>query len=144
VLATQERAALLVHGDLSRRNIIMRSERRIWQVSAFIDWERACAGTPLVDIGHVLRYEGDETAVHLERGFIASGGTLPKGWLRLARLIDAVLLLGALTEIDLPKSAALEIAVNHSPHNRHAVDGVLAGRMQYPTPQLAHMGVSQR
>ena len=110
ILVALERETSLVHGDCSRRNIIVHSERRTWRLSAFIDWELACSGSSLVDIGHVLRYESDAYAAYLERGYVDSGGKLPNGWLMIARLIDAVLLFGALTKKELPQSAALEIA----------------------------------
>ena len=47
----------LVHGDFGKRNVLVREEQGRWKVAAVLDWEFAVAGSPLIDIGHFLRYD---------------------------------------------------------------------------------------
>lgn len=102
---------VLVHGDFSRSNILL-DQARLGRVAAFIDWERACAGSQLYDVAHFLRYEDERNPLlepHFSNGFIASGGALSADWRRCARVVDAAALAGALTKPGLPAPATLEI-----------------------------------
>ena len=61
-------------------------------VRAVLDWEFACAGSILADVGHLLRpplgpRDGFEGA--LAEGLTAAGGWLPAGWQHAARLLDS-------------------------------------------------------
>jgi aminoglycoside phosphotransferase (APT) family kinase protein len=85
--------AALVHADYQGKNLLMRPVGTAWQVAAVLDWEFAFAGTPIFDLGILLRYadalpEGYAEAV--ARGYTAGGGSLPADWPRLARLNDLV------------------------------------------------------
>lgn len=81
----------LVHGDFKGSNILMRRERGVWATAAVLDWEFAWAGTPLSDVGQMIRYD---RAFHpaftpaFARSFAAHGGALPQGWKRTARMLD--------------------------------------------------------
>lgn len=44
----------------------------MWAVAAILDWELAFSGSPLLDVGHFLRYELDATPLrepHFSRAF---------------------------------------------------------------------------
>jgi hypothetical protein len=46
-----------------------------------LDWEFAFLGSPLLDVGHFLRYERAARPLrepHLSRGFLEDGGKLPE------------------------------------------------------------------
>jgi aminoglycoside phosphotransferase (APT) family kinase protein len=47
----------LVHADFKGINILVQQRSTRWNVAAVLDWEFAFAGTPLFDIGQMLRYE---------------------------------------------------------------------------------------
>jgi len=88
----------LVHCDYGNRNIVVREGPAGWHVAAVLDWEFAVAATPLIDIGHFLRYDRPgrpRVEPHFSRGYTEAGGTLPDGWRSLARVID----LSALVEL---------------------------------------------
>jgi hypothetical protein len=66
-----------------------------------IDWESAAIASPLVDPGQLFRYLGRYDAAFVaefERGYREAGGTLPEGWLRTARLLDATAIVDILDE----------------------------------------------
>lgn len=102
----------LVHGDFSRRNLILRQLAGRWVVAAVLDWEFAVSSSPLADVGHFLRYErSDRPAAepHFRAGYLEGGGRLPPAWRRLARLVDLVALCEALTHDGLPHAATAEV-----------------------------------
>ncbi len=116
-LSQIDNQAHLVHGDFGKRNILVRrsagahpSEK--WTVAAVLDWEFAVSGSPLMDVGHILRYERTARPLlepDFSRGFTDAGGRLPSNWRRMARLIDCVALCEALTHDALAEEFALEI-----------------------------------
>ncbi|HTI14276.1 MAG TPA: aminoglycoside phosphotransferase family protein [Dictyobacter sp.] len=84
-------ATTLVHSDYKGFNILVRQQQQHWKVAAVLDWEFAMAGSQLMDIGNMLRYE------HLlppdfERAFMAGyrdqGGHLPPHWKQITKLVD--------------------------------------------------------
>jgi aminoglycoside phosphotransferase (APT) family kinase protein len=88
--------AVLAHGDFKPWNLLARAEDGAWRVSGVLDWEFACAATPLLDFATFLRDEqarpagfGDAFAT----AYRAAGGALPNGWRRLTRLVDLLNLL---------------------------------------------------
>ena len=102
----------LVHGDFSRRNLILRQLAGRWIVAAVLDWEFAISGSPLADVGHFLRYErSGPPAVepHFRAGYLDGGGRLPPEWRRLARLVDLVALCEVLTHDGLSDATAAEV-----------------------------------
>ncbi|MFN7920254.1 MAG: phosphotransferase [Bryobacteraceae bacterium] len=111
-LAGVRRERFLVHGDFGKRNVLVCGDGQGWAVSGVIDWEFAVAGSPLADIGHLLRYERvlrPALEPHFSNGYVSGGGSLPDGWRRLARVVDAVSLSRSLTR-KLPSAIASEIA----------------------------------
>lgn len=89
----------LVHADYKRSNILMSrtvsSGRSAtgWRVAAVLDWEFACAGPPLIDVGIFLR-AGSALPAGFRESFAAryveAEGVLPADWLPLSRLVDVV------------------------------------------------------
>lgn len=84
-------ARSLVHSDFKGFNILVRQSRGRWRVSAVLDWEFAFAGSPLVDIGNMLRYSHLHTPTfesEFLRGYREQGGKLPTAWKKAAKLND--------------------------------------------------------
>jgi fructokinase len=94
LLAVVEHHAMLVHGDFGGLNIIVSRTHEAPEVAALIDWEYAHSGTPLVDLGSMLRRPGHETAPWFEeelvRGYRQAGGILPENWRQVSRVVDLV------------------------------------------------------
>ncbi len=83
----------LVHSDFGPGNTLVRYSGAKWEVSAVLDWEFAFSGSPLVDIGHFLRFEDERWPLvepGFSRGFLEGGGTLPENWRMLSRIADIV------------------------------------------------------
>ncbi|BCB03658.1 phosphotransferase family protein [Bacillus sp. KH172YL63] len=85
----------LIHSDFNPLNILVDEDGSDISISAILDWEYAFSGTPLIDIGNMLRYEGVSTS-GLEDPFIESylnhGGSLPDQWLLKSKLVDLLAL----------------------------------------------------
>jgi aminoglycoside phosphotransferase (APT) family kinase protein len=92
----------LVHGDFGGRNILVRAAgARRWEVSGVLDWESAATGAAPWDVGHLFRYPRRYSPAFraaFARGYRAAGGTLPRDWWRLSRLLDATNLVATLDE----------------------------------------------
>jgi aminoglycoside phosphotransferase (APT) family kinase protein len=102
----------LVHGDFSRRNLLVERLGERWKVTAVLDWEFAVSGSPLCDMGNFLRYERASRALaepHFSAGYLHAGGTLPDDWRRLTRLVDLVALCEMLTRDQLPDAVVSEL-----------------------------------
>ena len=111
-LAAVDNGVSLVHGDFGKRNLLMRKLKGTWTVAAVLDWEFAVSGSPLIDIGHFLRYEYTSRPLaepHFSEGFLRPGGTLPEGWRRLARVVDSIALCESLTHDTLPDAVVPEL-----------------------------------
>ena len=81
-----EEGPCLVHNDFGTRNILVRQENGKWVVAAILDWELAFSGSPLLDVGHFLRYERSGAPLsepHFSHGFVEHGGQLPDNWREL-------------------------------------------------------------
>jgi fructokinase len=81
-------------------------------VTAVLDWEFATSGSPLTDVGHFLRYECVSRPVaepHFSEGYLQTGGKLPDGWRRLARVVDLIALCESLTHDELPHDIVAEL-----------------------------------
>ncbi|WP_099156754.1 phosphotransferase family protein [Virgibacillus ndiopensis] len=85
----------LVHGDFNPLNILAKNSHNNINITGLLDWEYAFSGSPLMDIGNMLRYE-DVHHTHFLSSFISSyqnsGGTLPDKWLQKAKLLDLIAL----------------------------------------------------
>lgn len=102
----------LVHCDFGNRNILVDRVNRRWQVVAVLDWEFAISGSPLLDVGHFLRYEKREESLresYFSRAFIEFGGVLPTDWRRISQVLDLTGLVHCLTHEQLPDDVADEI-----------------------------------
>ncbi len=92
-LSAVEHQSLLVHGDFNGANVIVRTAPEPPGVSAVIDWEYAHSGTPLVDLGSMLRRAVNRPAwfeEELIRGYHEEGGFLPENWRQVSRIVDLV------------------------------------------------------
>lgn len=77
-----------------------------------LDWEFAVSSSPLLDVGHFLRYEPHDASLrepYFSRAFVESGGVLPDDWRRLSQVLDLTGLVHNLTHPQLPDDIALEI-----------------------------------
>ena len=111
-LRTLDHDRHLVHSDFGNRNILVDCMNGRWQVTAVLDWEFAFSGSPLLDVGHFLRYETRHTPLrepHFSRAFVESGGSLPDDWRRLAQVVDLTGLVECLTHDRLPDDVVSEI-----------------------------------
>lgn len=81
----------LVHSDFKSFNILVQPLEGHWNITAVLDWEFACAGPPIFDIGNMLRYEHQLTPTfesEFINGYRENGGHLPPAWKRVAKLVD--------------------------------------------------------
>jgi aminoglycoside phosphotransferase (APT) family kinase protein len=104
--------ATLAHGDFNSPNILVRQEGGHWTVAAILDWEFAFAGSILVDIGNMLRYERPgqpRYEPHFSRGLADAGVDLPDDWFLRARLADLPALCELLTREDVPDAVVAEL-----------------------------------
>jgi aminoglycoside phosphotransferase (APT) family kinase protein len=111
-LAALDNGASLVHGDFGKPNLLMRRVAGTWTVAAVLDWEFAVSGSPLIDLGHFLRYECASRPLaepHFSDGYLQAGGTLPEGWRRLSRVVDSIALCESLTRDALPDTVVAEL-----------------------------------
>jgi aminoglycoside phosphotransferase (APT) family kinase protein len=103
----------LVHGDFSRRNVLVSQAKGRWAVAVILDWEFAVASAPLTDLANFLRYERASRPLaepSFSNGYSRAGGSLPEDWRRLARLVDLVALCDMLTRDSLPDDVTFELA----------------------------------
>jgi aminoglycoside phosphotransferase (APT) family kinase protein len=111
-LASLDDERSLVHCDFSSRNLLVRERGGQWAIAAVLDWEFAVSASPLVDVGHFLRYErtpksGVEPEFSL--AFTRAGGRLPADWLPLSRVLDLTALCEMLSRPMLPDAVVPEI-----------------------------------
>jgi len=93
-------ARQLVHSDYNGKNLLAVASRGRWSVSAVLDWEFAFSGSPLTDIGNMLRFR-DEQPPGFGDGFIGgyqdAGGALPPDWREVSEALDLYALADLLT-----------------------------------------------
>ena len=101
----------LVHCDFGNNNLLVSAESGRWQVAAVLDWELAISGSPLLDIGHFLRYDYalQWREPYFSRAFIEHGGSLPADWQSIVRVLDLTALIECLTHEGLPADVKTEI-----------------------------------
>jgi aminoglycoside phosphotransferase (APT) family kinase protein len=102
----------LVHCDFGSRNILLNRVNGRWQVVAVLDWEFALSGSPLIDVGHFMRYEIRDTPLrepYFSHAFVESGGFLPEDWRQISLVLDLTALVEFLTHEHLPEDVATEI-----------------------------------
>jgi aminoglycoside phosphotransferase (APT) family kinase protein len=93
-------ARQLVHSDYNGKNLLAAVSDGRWSISAVLDWEFAFSGSPLTDIGNMLRFP-DEHPPGFADGFIAgyrdAGGDLPERWRDISEALDLYALADFLT-----------------------------------------------
>jgi aminoglycoside phosphotransferase (APT) family kinase protein len=93
-------ARQLVHADYNAKNLLVTAGTGGWSVSAVLDWEFACSGSPLADIGNMLRFGEQIPAPFADSfiaGYVAAGGELPARWRELSAALDLYALADFLT-----------------------------------------------
>ena len=102
----------LVHSDFGNRNLLVDCINGCWQVVAVLDWEFSLSGSPLLDVGHFLRYDRGGVSLlepFFSRAFVEFGGVLPEDWRRISRVLDLTGLVHCLTHPQLPDDVTREI-----------------------------------
>ena len=98
--ASAAAARQLVHSDYNGKNLLAVRRHGRWSVSAVLDWEFAFSGSPLVDIGNMLRFR-DAHPPGFGDGFIGgyqdAGGSLPPDWREISEALDLYALADLLT-----------------------------------------------
>jgi aminoglycoside phosphotransferase (APT) family kinase protein len=107
--------ACLVHADFNPKNLLAERTEDGWKVTV-LDWEFAFSGSPLTDLGNVLRF--GETA--FTRGVVSGYGPLPERWRETARALDLFALAEFLTRppkqpLDAKILALARSVAQHSP-----------------------------
>ncbi|MEV6732991.1 phosphotransferase family protein [Streptomyces sp. NPDC051364] len=90
----------LVHCDFNPKNVLVQRRAGQWAVAAVLDWELAFSGSPLFDVGNMLRFAHEYPpafTVGFVEGFLGGNGRLPGDWLRLSRTLDLFALADILT-----------------------------------------------
>jgi aminoglycoside phosphotransferase (APT) family kinase protein len=99
-------ASHLVHADFRKPNLLVARHAGGWRVTAVLDWEFCHSGTPLFDIGILLRGDPGQDPV-FEQSFAAAfqegGGSLPSNWRRVAQFLDLINLCDFLSRKDPPE-----------------------------------------
>jgi fructokinase len=93
VLGAVDGARSLVHSDYNPKNVMVRAAEDGWLVTAVLDWEFGFAGSPLADVGNLVRFDDDyppRFAPGVEEGLRVSGADLPPDWRTMALLLDCV------------------------------------------------------
>jgi aminoglycoside phosphotransferase (APT) family kinase protein len=94
------RARQLVHSDYNGKNLLVVGGDGRWSISAVLDWEFAFSGSPLTDVGNMLRFR-DSKPPGFADGFIAgyrdAGGQLPERWREISEALDLYALADFLT-----------------------------------------------
>jgi len=100
VAAATAHSRQLVHSDYNGKNLLAVRRGRLWSISAVLDWEFAFSGSPLTDVGNMLRFSSRYPPGFAD-GFIAgyqeAGGPLPPGWREISEALDLYALADFLT-----------------------------------------------
>jgi len=102
----------LVHGDYSRRNLLVHRAGDRWKIAAVLDWEFAVSASPLCDVANFLRYELAAQPIsepHFSAGYVEAGGSLPGNWRSLSKRVDLSALCDMLTREHLAAHLVEEI-----------------------------------
>jgi aminoglycoside phosphotransferase (APT) family kinase protein len=93
-------ARQLVHSDYNGKNLLAVERAGRWSISAVLDWEFAYSGSPLADIGNMLRPRAgrpDGFAGAFIAGYRDAGGLLPPRWREISEALDLYALADFLT-----------------------------------------------
>jgi len=108
--------AVLCHGDYGTENVLIDRSEQLW----VLDWEFACSGHPLLDLGHLLRTPLlAEVPFHdaVAAGYRSEGGILTDDWPRWARVLDLFAWVGFAGRPHIGPDTLAEV--------RHRIDRVL-------------------
>jgi aminoglycoside phosphotransferase (APT) family kinase protein len=93
-------ARQLVHSDYNGKNLLAVEREGQWSISAVLDWEFAFSGSPLTDVGNMLRFR-DAYPPGFADGFVTgfrdAGGQLPPRWREISEALDLYALFDFLT-----------------------------------------------
>ncbi|WP_246214042.1 phosphotransferase [Kitasatospora viridis] len=106
----------LVHGDFNPKNVLVHRRAGQWAVAAVLDWELAFSGSPLFDVGNMLRFAHEyppSFAAGFVDGFRGGNGRLDDDRLGLSRTLDLFALADILTAPPDPAYFARARAVLH-------------------------------
>jgi aminoglycoside phosphotransferase (APT) family kinase protein len=84
-------ARCLVHGDFNGKNLLVDEGAGGWRVTAVLDWEFAFSGSPLFDLGNLVRFVDELPAGFrpgVLAGFRSAGGRLDPDWERVSAGLD--------------------------------------------------------
>ncbi|GAB6903912.1 phosphotransferase family protein [Kineosporia succinea] len=84
-------ARQLVHMDFNPKNLVVHRVHGRWEVAAVLDWEFAFSGSPLTDVGNMLRFSENyprEYVAGFHDGYVDAGGVLPPDWFEISRALD--------------------------------------------------------
>jgi aminoglycoside phosphotransferase (APT) family kinase protein len=98
--ASTASARQLVHSDFNGKNLLVLDRGGRWSISAVLDWEFAFSGSPLVDVGNMLRFRTSYPPSFVSgfiAGFRAAGGDLPPDWQEVSEALDLYALADFLT-----------------------------------------------
>ncbi len=100
LVARAESGRRLVHADYNPKNLLAVRRGGRWAISAVLDWEFAFSGSPLADIGNMLRprpaVPADFTAGFIA-GYREAAGRLPPDWREISEALDLYALADFLT-----------------------------------------------
>lgn len=114
LLAEVQGACQLVHSDYNGKNLLVAPGAGGWSVTAVLDWEFAFSGSPLADIGNMLRFRADipePFGKEFIAGYRAAGGELPGRWRQISQALDMYALADFLTRPPGHVFAARAVAV---------------------------------
>jgi fructokinase len=98
--ASTASARQLVHSDYNGKNLLALQRGGRWSISAVLDWEFAYSGSPLADIGNMLRFRAAYPpgfASAFIAGYREAGGDLPPDWREASEALDLYALADLLT-----------------------------------------------
>jgi aminoglycoside phosphotransferase (APT) family kinase protein len=81
----------LVHSDFNPKNLLAAHHHGAWTITAVLDWEFAFSGTPLFDVGNMLRFRNELPEAFTDgflTGYDTTGGCLPDNWRELSQTLD--------------------------------------------------------
>lgn len=90
----------LVHSDYNPKNLLAVHRGGQWSITAVLDWEFAYSGSPLADLGNMLRPRPGvpaDFAAGFSTGYRQAGGELPDGWREISEALDLYALADFLT-----------------------------------------------
>jgi aminoglycoside phosphotransferase (APT) family kinase protein len=93
-LPSSDERTMLVHGDFMPHNLLI-SNAHGDPTAWMIDWEFAHFGSPIADIGAMLRSIDNSRYFYEEdfiNGYRENGGRIPKEWRQMARMSDLLIL----------------------------------------------------